>query len=298
MPCFIRWPNGDLGKPRAIDELSHVQDLLPTLADLCGAKSHLPKTLDGVSLAPIFRSEEKALADRMLVINYSRMPGFKVGYTKENPAIPKRDGAAVLWKHWRLLENRQLYDIKADPHQDRDVADKHPAVVAKMRAHLETWWDSVKDDVMEPQRVVIGSSEENPMLLSACEWLDVFVDQQVQIRRGATKNGVWHLTVAKSGTYEFELRRWPCESGLKLADACSATRVTDGTYIAGQALPIAQARLQIGAFDATAKPTQNGQAVKFSAELEAGPVEMQTWMQSETGKDLCGAYYVYIELRE
>ena len=31
---------------------------------------------------------------------------------------------------------------------------------------------------MEPQRVVIGSDRENPMMLTACEWLDVFIDQQ------------------------------------------------------------------------------------------------------------------------
>ena len=58
----------------------------------------------------------------MLVINYSRMPTFKVTYTKDNPAIPRRDGAAVLWKQWRLLENRELYDIQEDPHQDHDVS--------------------------------------------------------------------------------------------------------------------------------------------------------------------------------
>ena len=36
VPCFIRWPGGDIGTPREIDELCQVQDLLPTLADLSG----------------------------------------------------------------------------------------------------------------------------------------------------------------------------------------------------------------------------------------------------------------------
>ncbi len=136
VPCFIRWPSGPLGQPRDIDELSHVQDLLPTLADLAGA-SGLPEKLDGVSLAPLLRGERAALDDRMLVINYSRMPTFKVTYTKLNPAIPQRDGAAVLWNEWRLLEDRELYNVASDPHQDHDVAAEHPDVVAKMRDHLE-----------------------------------------------------------------------------------------------------------------------------------------------------------------
>jgi len=235
VPCFIRWPGGDLGTPRPIDELCHVQDLLPTLAELAGIADVLQR-LDGQSLAPILRGERDTLANRMLVINYSRMPMFQVTYTDGNPAIPQRDGAAVLWKNWRLLENRELYDVHNDPHQDRDVAAQHPQVVARMRAHLERWWAGV-EGVLEPQRVTIGSDAENPMLLSACEWLDVFVDQQRQVRRADLKNGVWHLTVEKPGTYSFELRRWPRESGLALQAGVAKTKVVDGTYVKGRALP-------------------------------------------------------------
>lgn len=293
VPCFIRWPGGELGSPREVDELAHVQDLLPTLADLAGVDA-LPANLDGESLAPIFRGERDSLDDRMLVINYSRMPQFKVTYTDGNPAIPVRDGAAVQWNDWRLLENRELYNVRSDPHQDHDVASEHPEVVSKMRDHLNHWWNGVKDDVMEPQRVIIGDDAENPLRLSACEWLDVFVDQQVQIRRGVLKNGPWYLTVAQPGTYEFELRRWPKESGLQLAASIPPTEVTDGTYVAGNRLPIASGRMKIGDFDATAGPTADGQAVRFTAEVNAGPAKLQTWFLDEQGKPICGAYYVYI----
>ena len=44
-----------------------------------------------------------------------------------------------------------LFNVRTDPHQDRDVADEHPEVVAQMRTHLEHWWRGVKDDVLEPQ---------------------------------------------------------------------------------------------------------------------------------------------------
>lgn len=298
VPCFIRWPEGDLGQPRDLDELSHVQDLLPTLADLCGVTEQLPSQLDGESLAPIFRGESSALDDRMLVINYSRMPGFKVEYTNDNPAIPQRDGAAVLWKKWRLLENRRLYNIEKDPHQDHDIAADHPEIVAKMCEHLDTWWYDVKDKVLEPQRVVIGSDAENPMLLTACEWLDVFVDQQVQIRRGVRKNGTWHLTVAEAGEYEFELRRWPRESGLKLNAGCPPLKVTDGTYPPGQAFPIKQAKIAIGEFEQTGDPTDNGTAVRFQTSLTAGEMTLQTWMLDENGSEICGAYYVNVRRLE
>jgi arylsulfatase len=276
--------------------LSQVQDLLPTLADLAGIET-IPERLDGESLGPVLRGERDGLDDRMLVINYSRMPTFKVTYTKDNPAIPQRDGAAVLWKQWRLLENRALYDIRSDLHQDHDVAADHPQIVAKMRAHLNTWWDGVKDDVMQPQRVVIGSDYENPMMLTACEWLDVFIDQQVQVRRAELKNGVWHLRVDQAGTYAFELRRWPRESGLKLADGLKPTPVTDGQYVAGKPLPVAAARLKIGEFDETRQPDEGDQSVTFTVSLKPGDTEMQTWFLDAQGNSVLGAYYVYVARR-
>ena len=101
VPCFIRWPNG-IGEPREITELSQVQDLLPTLAELTRSQAHLPTQLDGMSLAPVLQGQQETLGDRMLVINYSRMPTFKVTYTDGNPAIPRREGAGILWKNWRF----------------------------------------------------------------------------------------------------------------------------------------------------------------------------------------------------
>jgi hypothetical protein len=272
--------------------LSHVQDLLPTLAELAGV-AEVPKNLDGRSLAPVLEGRRDPLDDRMLVINYSRMPSFKVKYTS-TPAIPAREGAGVLWKRWRLLEDRELYDLDSDPHQDRDVAAEHPEVVAKMRAHLDRWWDGVKETVMEPERVVIGNDADNPTLLSACEWLDVFVDQQRQIRHGDLKNGTWHLIVDRPGTYRFELRRWPREAAHPLSEGLPVQNVTDGQYIAGVAIPIASARLRIGPFDSTRQPDPSGCSVTFETELRAGPADLDTGMLDASGQPICGAYYVYV----
>nr|WP_286177344.1 arylsulfatase [Rhodopirellula sp. JC639] len=296
VPCFIRWPAGSIGPAREIDELSHVQDLLPTLADLADVPP--PSTrLDGQSLAPLLRGERDSLDDRMLVINYSRMPGFRVKYTKQSPAIPHRDGAGVLWKQWRLLENRELYNIEADPHQDRNVAAAHQRVVARMRSHLQTWWDGVKDDVMTPQRVIIGSDAENPMMLTACEWLDVFVDQQRQIRRADRKNGTWHLHVDRAATYRLELRRWPRESGLSLQASVPETQVVDGTFVTGESLPIASATTQIGDESKVLQPDASQTFFATEIDLEPGPIELTTAFLDDDGNEICGAYYVYVHRR-
>lgn len=294
VPCFIRWPEG-LKRSGTMDQLCHVQDLLPTLADLTECSTLLPHKLDGISLKQSLQGEPQAMDDRMLVINYSRMPGARTANSKLNRAIPQRNGACVMWKQWRLIENRRLYNVHTDPHQDRNVAAEHPKIVARMQAHLDQWWAEVKDIAREPQRVVIGHPSENPTMLSACEWLDVFVDQQIQIRRGDRKNGVWHLQVAESGSYEFELRRWPRESGLKLTEGCPEVEVTDGTFIKGTALPIQSGRLQVGMKSYPLKhPTPDATSFQITCQLEQGPIEIQSWFLDQNQQEICGAYYLYV----
>jgi arylsulfatase A-like enzyme len=39
VPCFIRWPDGNLAKPQDIGGLTQVQDILPTLLELSGIKA-------------------------------------------------------------------------------------------------------------------------------------------------------------------------------------------------------------------------------------------------------------------
>jgi len=219
VPFFISWPNGDLADPQDVTGLTQVQDVLPTLLDLSGIETPAAANFNGVSLAPVLRGDAGVPEDRMLIINYSRMPS---GFNYPSPytqSILTRSHAGVLWKHWRLLEDRELYDLESDPLQTTNVIEQHPEVVARMRDHLYEWWDEVAATANEPQRIVIGDDIENPMMLTGCEWLDVFVDQQAQVRRGTRKTGYWLLDVAEAGEYEFALRR----STTKASPRCRRT---------------------------------------------------------------------------
>lgn len=301
VPCFIRWPSGGLGKPRDIEGLTQVQDVLPTLLELCEIeiKNVNGQKFDGMSLASIIKNKKKVPEDRMLVINYSRMPGFSNYPSPYSQTQMRADQSAVLWKRWRLLENRELYDLKSDPLQKNNVIENHPKVVAKMRRHLYSWWDTVKHLANNPQRIIIGTKYENPTKLSATEWLDVFVDQQGQIFRGVQKSGYWLLDIAQSGEYEIELRRWPKE-----ADGTISGTLPNGE---GKALPITEAmlyvsdhnHLDIGQKKAyqfeglTKRVTQKDKAITFTMSLKKGPVALHTWFKGQNNTML-SAYYVYI----
>jgi arylsulfatase A-like enzyme len=97
VPCFLRWPAGDLVAGQDISELTHVQDLLPTLIDLCDLESRWPPRFDGTSLAARLRGKQDSLPDRMFVVNYSRMPFRVTKPTRVNGATPKarRRGSPV-----------------------------------------------------------------------------------------------------------------------------------------------------------------------------------------------------------
>ncbi len=287
VPFFIRWPAGRLGEPRDIGELTHVQDLLPTLIDLCSLKSPPDPKRDGVSLAGLLRGETTKLPDRMLVVQFSRMG---------EPA-PKKGEAAVLWKRWRLLNDRELYDLAADPMQDRDVASEHPEIVAKMREHYDAWWADVEPAVNTLSDITIGSEAEPLTLLSPADWQDVFLDQQRQVRRGEAKSGPWGLDVARDGTYVFELRRWPREADAALAAALPVFRQVDGELPEGTALPIARAKLRVGTFEQMRDANPGDTFVRFDVPLKKGPTKAQAWFYDAAGKELCGVYYVYVQRR-
>lgn len=296
VPCFIRYPEGGLDEGRDIGGLTQVQDLFPSLLSLAGIESKTPS--DGKDLVPVFRGEEIVPEDRMLIINYSRMPiGFEFA-APDSPSRMRREGAAVLWKRWRLLEDRELYDLSSDALQRKNVIGEHPAVAEKMRGHLDEWWKEVADVANEPQPVVIGHDAENPVLLTACEWLDVFIDQQKQVRRADLKNGWWEIEVAEAGEYEFELRRWPRDADLPLTAGVEATEVATDTLLAGKALPIAIARIRLGTRPGQTKRVEPGAThATFTTTLPAGRTRLYTWFMDDEHQSLLGAYYVYVKRR-
>jgi arylsulfatase len=130
-----RWP-GTL-KPAACDKLAAHWDVLPTLAELAGAKA--PSPIDGFSLVPLLENPKAAWHDdRMLFTHVGRWP---VG------AEPVKYGAcSVRWQNYLLVREKKewgLYDLKADPGEKNDLAGQRANIVAKLDKAYGDWWASV-----------------------------------------------------------------------------------------------------------------------------------------------------------
>ena len=314
VPLFIKWEKGNFREVgKEVEGLCKVTDILPTLVELCGLKITNESSLKGISLASTLHGNEEISKDRKLIINYSRMPNFISYPIPHGQTILKKEGAVVLWKDWRLLESRELYNLKNDPNQQLNVYDENPRIVQILDNELDRWWDSVKDDANEVQRIIIGSAHENPTKLTAIDWLDVFVDQQQQISYGARKNSYWCLEVENTGKYEIELRRWPKETN---ATITGVPRTLGGRKVKTHALPITKASIYIGGVELrsigdknpygfeglTKKVDPDDTAIKFNVNLEKGPIYLHTFFHLDEGsskrgsdQNLIGAYYVYIK---
>ncbi|NNJ26360.1 arylsulfatase [Alienimonas chondri] len=135
VPCFWRW-DGRLGEGVDIDALTAHVDLFNTFCDLAGAE--IPddvQPLEGRSLLPLLEDPAAAWPDRALFVHTGR---WKKG---ADPNDSKFAGCAVRTQRWRFVNNKELYDIAADPYESTDVAAEHPEVIADLRVAYDRWWD-------------------------------------------------------------------------------------------------------------------------------------------------------------
>ncbi len=89
---------------------------------------------DGQSVAPLLRGQ------------CAELPGDRLEFLQNRQWTtlpPEKWANAVISRRWRLIHGKELYDIKADPGQRRDVSAEHPEVVARLRDAHERWWDEV-----------------------------------------------------------------------------------------------------------------------------------------------------------
>jgi arylsulfatase A-like enzyme len=135
VPSFWRWP-GVLKPGVDVDRLTAHVDIFSTLAELAGAKVPEGLALDGRSLAPLLRDPSADWPDRELFVHVGR-------WAKGKASESKFTQCAVRYSRFRLVHNAELYDLRADPGETRNVIAEHPDVVARMRAAYDRWWAEV-----------------------------------------------------------------------------------------------------------------------------------------------------------
>jgi arylsulfatase len=196
--------------------------------------------------------------------------------------------------NWRLVGEDELYNIKTDPSQTKNIADSHPQIVSKMKKHYENWWLELEPYTDELVPLVVGADQENPVILNSSNWLNDNVNTQWKIASGGgLKNGgISHIQVEQAGNYRIELNRWPFHLNTKLNSNGPEFSVGGKSINQGKALDIAYGCMSIGNEEVKIqKADQNSSYISFEIELEKGETQFRGWFMDINKNNICGAYY-------
>ena len=291
VPFFVHWPKGGLTGGRDVQPITAHVDVVPTLIDLCGATPPKNVKFDGVSIKPLLTQTAEDWPDRMLVTDSQRV---------KDPIKWRK--SSVMTSDWRLINGKELYAIKDDPGQEKNIADKHPQVVQRLTKFYDAWWKELEPTFANATAIYLGHPAENPARLTSHDWITTGSTpwNQNHIRRAVTgkgNTGFWNVKVHQSGDYEVRLRRWPKEADLAIDSPLAPGAPVPGAKAfreaPGQRIQPVKATLQIGDVKQEAAVESGAKEVVFNLSLKAGKTRLTALFETAEGKTY-GASYAYV----
>lgn len=145
VPLIARWPARIA--PRVSDQMFSLVDLPATLAALSGATLARESAPDSLNLAPVLLGETTAdLRDHTVLHGISDALALREGDWKYIPATGGHGAATNIGSganpsDQRFAESRipepQLFNLRTDPAESRNVIAEHPELAAQLRQRLE-----------------------------------------------------------------------------------------------------------------------------------------------------------------
>jgi len=140
-PTLAWWPK-TIPPGTVCDEVASAMDLLPTFAGLAGARPPDDRVIDGRDIMPLLSGSPDA-----------KSPHDRSFYHQGNDLKAVRSGP------WKLFRSGALYNLADDIGESRNVAAKHPEVVARLKRYL----DEFEVDIRKNSRPV--GVAQNPRTL-------------------------------------------------------------------------------------------------------------------------------------
>jgi len=175
VPGLIRWPAG-LPQGEQFHDMLHFTDWMPTLLNACGIHIEPNCPSDGTDVLAALRGENNEVPnkrfwqfnryDPIITCNatmrdgkwklyWPRIPEAMQKLKADNDPFQKNFDVPHFMmdvsnppvkRDLSLSGQPELYDINDDPHEITNLADQHPDLLNRMKAELETWFESVESD--------------------------------------------------------------------------------------------------------------------------------------------------------
>lgn len=145
VPMIVYWPG--VTKKGTVSETPVItMDLYPTLLEIAGLKKEAKKGVDGLSLVSLLRSGKKLKRDE-LFWHYPHYQHYQLGGTTPYGAIRQGDFKLIEFYDDKGVE---LYNLKDDLSEKRNLAADEPKKVAQLRKRLQAWRKEVAAQMPTP----------------------------------------------------------------------------------------------------------------------------------------------------
>lgn len=197
VPSFWYYPKG-FKESRDIKTPAAHYDILPTIAELCGAKLPENRKIDGQSLLPLLNKEKPDLADRTINRYWHRSTPVKFKNVSTRIQNFKLVAKAKTPKNEDVFE---LFDIIKDPFELNDIAKSNPIKVQEMKLVMNDWIDEMTSspNYVNPPRVIVGTKYENPSILNLN---DAVFTKDESLKKQMVS---WEVEIAKAGNYSIAI---------------------------------------------------------------------------------------------
>ena len=196
-PIWFHWPQKFKAGGRSGLLSAHI-DIMPTIAELVGAKMPQDKTIDGRSILPSLMGKKQSWNDRKIILQNHRG-------TKPQRLI----NSAVVSQNWKLETNlkgdMELFDMKNDPYAQKNIISEREDIKNSLVSHYDSWLKSLDNeypDMWTALPIKIGSDKEPETFLTRQE---MRIAENVQWHVN-NSNGEWHLDVVKSDSYDIRFQ--------------------------------------------------------------------------------------------
>ena len=141
---FLAWWPGTAPAGEKCEELTTILDFLPTFAKLSGGKVPDDRVIDGKDISSLIQGEEGAKSPHEVFYYYfmSQLQAVRAGDWKLFLPMEERQYG---WTRKVEKAETELFNLKTDPAEMVNVADKYPEIVEKLTAYAELAREDIGD---------------------------------------------------------------------------------------------------------------------------------------------------------